>query len=184
MTSDDVVYSYKRAIADGTNTTILANIADVVANGPYEVTMTLKNPDPLFLGTSVFNNNTSIVSKKAAEKMGEAFQTDAVGTGPYELVKFDPNSGMTLKRHEGYWGQKAKIANVECLYIADTTARTLALLSGKIDMMEAVRAPGWVDSMLQRDRTLKFDMTTPAHSIPCTSTSRARPSTSSRSGRR
>lgn len=161
MTSDDVVYSYKRAIADGTNTTILSNIADVVANGPYEVTITLKSPDPLFLGTSVFNNNTSIVSKKAAEKMGEAFQTDAVGTGPYELVKFDPNSGMTLKRHEGYWGQKAKIANVECLYIADTTARTLALLSGKIDMMEAVRAPGWVDSMLQRDKTLKFDMTAP-----------------------
>lgn len=161
MTSEDVVYSYKRAIVEGTNTTILANIADVTANGPYEVTMILKSPDPLFLGTCVFNNNTSVVSKKAAEKMGEAFATDAVGTGPYELVKFDPNSGTTLKRHEGYWGEKAKIANVECLYIADTTARTLALLSGKIDMMEAVRAPGWVASMLQRDPKLKFDMTVP-----------------------
>ncbi len=37
MTSDDVVFSFKRAIEDGTNTTILANIADVVAKGPYEV---------------------------------------------------------------------------------------------------------------------------------------------------
>lgn len=161
MTSDDVVYSFQRAMKGGTNTTIMENVAEVTANGPYEVTIRLKNPDALFLGTTAFNNNTSIVSKKAAEKMGEAFATDAVGTGPYELVKFDPNGAIILKRHEKYWGQKAKIGTVECLYIADTTARTLALLSGKIDMMEAVRAPGWVQSMLQRDKTLKMDMTAP-----------------------
>lgn len=161
MTSEDVVYSYKRAMTSGTNTTVMANVADVVADGPYAVIIKLKSPDVMFLGSIAFSNNTSIVSKKAAEKMGEAFTTDAVGTGPYELTKFDPNGGVYLKRHEGYWGQKAKIANVECLYIADTTARTLALLSGKIDMMEAVRAPGWVQSMLQRDPTLKMDMTAP-----------------------
>ena len=161
MTSEDVVYSFQRAMKSGTNTTIMSNVAEVVANGPYEITIRLKSPDALFLGTTAFSNNTSIVSKKAAEKMGEAFATDAVGTGPYELVKFDPNGAITLKRHEKYWGEKAKIGTVECLYIADTTARTLALLSGKIDMMEAVRAPGWVQSMLQRDKTLKMDMTAP-----------------------
>ena len=145
MTSEDVVYSFKRAIKDGTNRTILSNITGVEATGPYEVKITLKNPDALFLGTSAFNNNTSIVSKKAAEEMGEAFKTDAVGTGPYELTRFDPQVGTYLVRHEGYWGDKAKIANVECRYIADTTARTLALLSGDVDMIEAVRAPGWVE---------------------------------------
>jgi len=162
MTSEDVVFSYKRAIESGTNKTILSNIEDVVANGPYEVTITLKAPDVNLLGTSIFNNNTSIVSKKAYEEIGaDAFATDAVGTGPYELVEFDPESGTKLKRHEGYWGEKAKIANVECVYIADTTARTLALLAGDVDMIEAVRAPGWVDSMLQRDPNLVFDMTVP-----------------------
>lgn len=161
MTSDDVVYSFRRAMTSGTNRTILANIADVRANGPFEVTMTLKSPDPLFLGTSAFNNNTSVVSRKAAEEMGEAFATDGVGTGPYELVTFDSESGTTLRRHDGYWGDKAKIANVECVYIADTTARTLALLSGDVDIIEAVRAPGWVDSMKQRDPSLLFDMTVP-----------------------
>jgi peptide/nickel transport system substrate-binding protein len=161
MTSEDVVYSFKRAMTSGTNTTVLANIADVVANGPSQVTITLKSPDALFLGTSVFNNNTSIVSRKAAEQMGEAFGTDAVGTGPYELTKFDTQVGTVMKRHDGYWGPKAKISTVECVYIADTSARTLALLSGDIDIMEAVRAPGWVASMQQRDPTLKIDMTVP-----------------------
>lgn len=162
MTSDDVVFSFQRAISEGTNRTILANIESVVANGPYEVTVTLKQPDVNLLGTSIFNNNTSIVSRKAHEEIGaEAFATDAVGTGPYELVEFNPERGTRLIRHEGYWGEPAKIANVECVYIADTTARTLALLSGDVDIIEAVRAPGWIDSMLQRDPTLQVDMTAP-----------------------
>ncbi|MDF2799204.1 MAG: transporter substrate-binding protein [Devosia sp.] len=162
MTSEDVVFSFERAIKEGTNRTILSNIESVVATGPYEIAITLKQPDVNLLGTSIFNNNTSIVSKKAYEEIGgEAFATDAVGTGPYELVQFDPEFGTRLKRHEGYWGDKAKIANVECVYIADTTARTLALLSGNVDIIEAVRAPGWIDSILQRDPTLKIDMTTP-----------------------
>jgi peptide/nickel transport system substrate-binding protein len=162
MTSEDVVFSYERAMAGGTNKTILSNIESVVASGPYEVTITLKQPDVNLLGTSIFNNNTSIISKKAFEEIGaDAFVTDAVGTGPYELVEFDPEFGTRMTRHEGYWGDKAKIANVECVYIADTTARTLALLSGEVDCIEAVRAPGWIDSILQRDPTLKIDMTTP-----------------------
>jgi peptide/nickel transport system substrate-binding protein len=162
MTSEDVVFSFKRAIETGTNRTILANIADVVADGKHAVTITLKAPDVNLLGTSIFNNNTSIVSRKAFEEIGaEAFATDAVGTGPYELVEFDTEFGSRLKRFEDYWGEKARIPNVECVYIADTTARTLALLSGDVDMIEAVRAPGWVDSMLQRDPNLVFDMTVP-----------------------
>lgn len=97
MTSDDVVFSFKRAVESGTNKTILSNIEDVVADGPYGVTITLKAPDVNLLGTSIFNNNTSIVSKKAYEEIGaEAFATDAVGTGPYELVEFDPESGTKL----------------------------------------------------------------------------------------
>ncbi|MDE1995921.1 MAG: hypothetical protein KGI75_25705 [Rhizobiaceae bacterium] len=162
MTADDVVFSFKRAMAEGTNTPILSNIADVVANGPYAVVITLKNADVNLLGTTIFLNNTSIVSKKAYDQIGkDKFATDAVGTGPYELTRFDQQWGAALKRHEGYWGDKAKVGKVECVYIADTTARTLALLSGDVDMIEAVRAPGWVASMLQRDSTLQFDMTSP-----------------------
>ena len=54
---------------------------------------------------------------------------------------------MFLSRHEDYWGEPAIISKVECLYIADTTARTLALISGEVDMIEGVRQPGWVPQM-------------------------------------
>jgi peptide/nickel transport system substrate-binding protein len=50
---------------------------------------------------------------------------------------------------------------MQVLYISDTTARTLALLSGDIDMMEGVRAPGWVPSMQAQNPDLHFDVASP-----------------------
>jgi peptide/nickel transport system substrate-binding protein len=162
MTSEDVVFTYEKAIEEGTGRVIMANIESVVANGPYEVVITLRQPDVNLLGTTIFSLNTNIVSKKAFEEIGaEAFATDAVGTGPYELVRFDAESGTTLKRFEEYWGEPAIVENLEFVYIADTTARTLALLSGDVDMIEAVRAPGWIDSIVQRDSSIQVDMTVP-----------------------
>ena len=162
MTAEDVVFTFLKAKDFGTGRVIFANVADAVANGPYEVVFTLTLPDVNFLGTTVFSLNANIVSKKAYEEIGvEKFTTDAVGTGPYELVRYDAEGGVYLQRFEDYWGEPAKVGNIECLYIADTTARTLALVSGQVDMIEAVRAPGWIDSILQRDPNMQIDMTVP-----------------------
>jgi peptide/nickel transport system substrate-binding protein len=160
MTSEDVVHSFTRA-RNGLNKANYLNVKDVVADGKYGVVITLNNPEPLFLGSGVFINNSSIVSKKADLEKGDNFTFDPVGTGPYELTKFDQKSGVFVKAFDKYWGDKAKVQNLAFTYIADTTARTLALLSGNTDMIEAVRAPGWVESMLQKDKTLQFDMTKP-----------------------
>ncbi|WP_193337423.1 ABC transporter substrate-binding protein [Devosia beringensis] len=162
MTAEDAAFTFLKAKEFGTSRVIFANIADAVAAGPYELVITLLAPDVNFLGTTVFSLNANIASKKAYEEIGvEAFTTDAIGTGPYELVRFDAESGLYLQRFADYWGEPAKVGNIECLYIADTTARTLALVSGQVDMIEAVRAPGWIDSILQRDPTLQIDMTVP-----------------------
>jgi peptide/nickel transport system substrate-binding protein len=162
MTAEDVVFSFERAIAEGTDRAQLANIASVVADDPLTVTITLTQPDVNLLGTSIFNKTTVIVPKKAVEELGEAFATDGgVGTGPYQIERFDTEWGVGLTRFDDYWDTPANIPRVECVYIADTTARTLALLSKDVDMIEAVRAPGWVDSMKQQDPTLIIDMTVP-----------------------
>jgi peptide/nickel transport system substrate-binding protein len=161
MTADDVVHSFNRARFDGVNTHVFSNIKDVAATGKYEVTFSLNGPDPLFLGSTAFQNGASIVSKKAEEEKGESFVTDPIGTGPYQLVSFDIENGVLMTRHDDYWGEPAKTKNVECLYIADTTARTLALIAGEVDIIEAVRAPGWIDQIKQRDSSLLVDMTNP-----------------------
>ncbi|WP_274425170.1 ABC transporter substrate-binding protein [Chelativorans sp. YIM 93263] len=161
MTSEDVVHSFDRARFDGVNTAVFGNIESVEATGQYEVTFRLRGPDPLFLGSTIFQNGASIVSKKAEEEKGDSFNTDSIGTGPYVLDSFDSSNGTRLTRHDDYWDGPANISNVEVAYIADTTARTLALIAGEIDIIEAVRAPGWIDQIRQRDPDLRVDMTNP-----------------------
>ncbi len=161
MTADDVVRSFLRARDEGVSTSTYSNLANVTASGAYEVTMQLSNPDPMFLGSTVATRNAMIVSKKAEAELGEKFATDPIGTGPYQIDTFDPDKGMFLSRHDGYWGEPAIIPKVECLYIADTTARTLALLAGDVDMIEGVRQPGWVPQMQQQKSDLIFDITAP-----------------------
>jgi len=161
MTADDVAFTFKRAMTSGSAVSTYGNISSVAASGKYEVTMTLKNPDPLFLGSTIFTRNAMIVSKKAVSEKGDGFVKDVIGTGPYKMDRFDVEKGVYMSRHEGYWGEPAKIANVQCLYIADTTARTLALMSGEVDMIEGVRAPGWVPQIQAQRGDLHFDMTVP-----------------------
>jgi len=162
MTADDVKFSFDRARTGGAKINC-QNIADVTVSNPYEVVFTLTDPDPLFLGNAVFAINTGIISKKAFDEMGaEKFSSAGIGTGPYELVSVGTD-GVHMKRFEDYWNpaEKAKIANIHMSYTPDPTARTLALLSGEADMIEGVRAPGWVPSIQQRDSTMVFDVTQP-----------------------
>lgn len=162
MTSEDVVHSFDRARTRSTRASNYVNIADVKPDGKYGVVITLKDPDPLFLGSTIFSRDVMVVSKKAEDEIGqEAFNTAPIGTGPYKLDRFDSEEGMFLSRHEDYWGDRPEIDFIECLYIADTTARTLALISGNVDMAEGVRAPGWIDQMRAQKPGLKFDMTAP-----------------------
>jgi len=167
MTSEDVKYTFDRAIDPKRGNGVLAkftNITSIDAPSPYEVTFNLKDPDPLFPLGVLSDNDGCIMSKKAVEEKGDKpIGTDPIGTGVYvcETVATDPGQGVTLTANPDYWDTKAATPKLQCLYISDTTARTLALLSGDVHMIEGVRAPGWADSMKQRDATLIFDVVSP-----------------------
>jgi peptide/nickel transport system substrate-binding protein len=167
MTSEDVKYTFDRA-TDGPRVggvrAKFTNIASVETDGPYTVIFNLEQPDPLFLLGALSDYDAGIMSRKAIEEIGEEeIGTNPVGTGVYllESVHTDPSQGITLAANPDYWDTPAATPKVQCLYIADTTARTLAILSGDVHMIEGVRAPGWADSMTQRDPNLIFDVVSP-----------------------
>jgi len=165
-TAEDVAFSMNRARdpAQGSGARALfENLADVQADGKYGVVATLKRPDPLFLSGCVQAGACSIMSKKALAEKGDAIAHDPVGTGPYQFVSLDPDpsKGVLMTVNPNYFGSAPPTKNVQVLYILDTTARTLALLSGNVHMIEGVRAPGWSNSIKQRDAKLKFDVAAP-----------------------
>ncbi len=161
LTSADVKFTFERARSSAIEKVLYQEIVDIRTDGPHTVVFTLRRPDPLFCGSAVFTMGGNIVCKRAVEEKGEGFDRDGIGTGAYEVSGFDPNRGIFLKSFAGYHGEKARTPNLDVLYLLDTTARTLALLSNRVDMIEGVRAPGWIQSIQQRKPDVQFDSTMP-----------------------
>src|SRR5438445_1503327 len=85
LTAEDVKYSFERQINKAPGTRYGVNL-DVIKSievvDPHTVQIALKAFDPIFLLRMVGYQQGYIISKKAAEKYGEQFKWNAVGTGP------------------------------------------------------------------------------------------------------
>jgi peptide/nickel transport system substrate-binding protein len=164
LTAEDVVFTFQRHLDPKiiTNSKVFyTNIASVEAPDPLTVVFTLKYPDPLFNAACHCHVSASILCKKAFEEKGEGFSKDPIGTGAYYFESLDSTSGMLLKAFPDYFEGPAATPNVQFRYLADTTARTLAFAAGDIDMIEGVRAPGWIATMQQQSAQTIFDATAP-----------------------
>ena len=164
MTSEDVLFTFGRHLDRGIVTNqkaLYANIATVEAPDQYTIRFSLKRPDPLFNGSVTTTISASIVSKKAYEERGQRFNMDPIGTGAYQVDGVSPTEGVSLSAFDAHFAGVATTRNIRIAFIADTTARTLAFASGQVDMIEGVRAPGWIPTMRQRAPQTIFDATAP-----------------------
>jgi peptide/nickel transport system substrate-binding protein len=164
VSADDVAFTFGRLIDPKvvvSNKVLYANIASVAATDGHTVEFRLKRPDPLFCGSSVATMSANIISRKAFEERGDKFALDPIGTGAYQVERVDLVKGVTLSAFKDYFGGAAAIPSLEVRYILDTTARTLAFLSGQADIIEGARTPGWMESIKQRKPDIIFDGTKP-----------------------
>jgi peptide/nickel transport system substrate-binding protein len=135
LTPNDVIYSLMRhkdpAVASKAKT-LADQIKEAKATGPNEVTITLEgaNADlPVILATSHF-----LIVKDGTTD----FKT-AVGTGPFKLKEFAPGVRTVGVRNEKYWKTgMPHLDEVELIGIGDESARVNALLSGDVQLINAV----------------------------------------------
>ncbi len=164
MTSDDVAFTFGRHLDPKLVTNqkpIYSNVAAVTALDPHTVRFALKRPDPLFNGSVITALSASILSRKAFEERGPRFNMDPIGTGAYQVESVSPTEGVMLSAFDAHFAGVAASKALRVSFIADTTARTLAFASGQVDMIEGVRAPGWIPTMRQRAPQTIFDATAP-----------------------
>lgn len=105
--AEAMAFSLNRFIQNGGKpSSLLAPIVQTVdASGKYELTIKLKKPFAPFPSLLAFSGMCP-VSPKAYEIGSGKFQpTKFVGTGPYKLVEFTPNS-IRLDVFDKYWGEK------------------------------------------------------------------------------
>ncbi|AXC51318.1 ABC transporter substrate-binding protein [Paracoccus suum] len=142
VTADDVAFSYQRALdvpgSVASFKSFLRTVDKVEVKDPHTVVITTKAPDPIL---PINLSSIYIVSKH----VGETATTDdynsgkaMVTSGPYAFVSYTPGDRIEMKRDDNYWGDKQVWDKVSYRYIANPAARTAALLSGDVDVIDKV----------------------------------------------
>ncbi len=115
--------------------------------GDYEVKIVFSRPFAPFLN-SLSTAYLAPVSPTAFARVGadDWGLTEVVGTGPFKLVSFTPDSEVVLERNEDYnWGPAftgmsgaSQIGQIVYTIIAEPATRIAALESGELDFIEEV----------------------------------------------
>lgn len=142
LTPEDVIYSIERADevpnSPAPYTDQVAAVAKVEKTGDLTLRVTTKTPAPSLMEDL---GRVFIVRKAAVDgKSSEDFNTAsvAVGTGPYKFVSWTPGEALKIEAYDGYWGKKPEYKDVEIRFISNDAARVAALLSGAVDVIDAV----------------------------------------------
>ncbi len=135
FTAEDVIYSFNHHRGEKSKSaakSIVAPIQDIKADGKYTVIFTLKGGDADF---PYITSDYHLVIFPA-DTTGREFEK-GIGTGGYSLVEHEPGVKATTKRNPNYWKNgRAHFDEVVTLHIADVNARTNALKTGQIDIMD------------------------------------------------
>ncbi|MCD0503731.1 ABC transporter substrate-binding protein [Bordetella petrii] len=162
LKAEDVVYSLQRA-ADPKRSSFAATFAGmdkVEALDDYTVRVTLKYPDAGFLGRVSDYHGGNIVSKKAAEKLGDKFGGAPIGTGPFAFGEHLTQQYVKLVANDAYFRGKPKLGGIIYRMIPSDSARELAFASNEIDLMQGKREQRWVERSTKRG--MKVDIFEPA----------------------
>lgn len=140
VTPEDVVFSIDQA-ADETaspgTTYYLVNLASAEVTGDREVTVTTHQPDAGFLVNLSSAGALVVTQQKFWEQHDGTVGTSSsllMGTGPYQVTEFQPDSHVTLERVDTWWGGIPKVKTIEVNFIPDTNTRLAAAQKGDVDI--------------------------------------------------
>ncbi|UCG96981.1 MAG: ABC transporter substrate-binding protein [Burkholderiales bacterium] len=150
FTADDVIFSYERAKADGSDVKTYVGAVkeirkvddhaiDIVTNEPFPIL-----PDVISLWAIMSKKwceeNRAVVPVDKRKGVENTASFKANGTGPFRLRSREPGIRTTLVRNLNYWDKSIDTNIEEVIFtpIGNASTRVAALLSGEIDMMEPV----------------------------------------------
>lgn len=137
VTANDVAYSLNLHLdpkVASQEASLMSNVKSVTAAGSV-VTVMLSKPDALwqFLPASITG---FIWQKKSVDSNLSSYgtpQTLPVGSGPYKVAEYVPDSHITLDRNPYYSGAATAFDKITFQIIPDDQTRLLALQGGNID---------------------------------------------------
>lgn len=140
VTVDDVIFSIEKAqdpeISPGFSF-YLGGIASMEETGERELTITLVEPDATFATLMSTVGALYVTSRAHWEANEGAVGTGSgllMGTGPFQVTEFVPDSHVEFASVDTWWGGVPEIETVRVDFIPDENTRLLAAQSGRIDI--------------------------------------------------
>ena len=134
LTSADVVWSLQRhkdPLVASKVASIAEQFAEVRADGRYGVLLRLNSPNadlPAILAQSHF-----LIVRDGEEK------PTGNGTGPFRLDEFKPGVRTVVVKNPDYWvPDRPRLERIELISIPDEVGRVNALLSGDVQLINAI----------------------------------------------
>ncbi|MEW6153493.1 MAG: ABC transporter substrate-binding protein [Actinomycetota bacterium] len=126
FTADDVVWSWTgRQFLSAAVTGVLDRIDKL---DDHTVDFVLNSPN-LRLPEQLVHPEGPIVPNGSHND-----STPPAGTGPFKVVDYRPRQRVVVERHDGYWGEKARLEQVTFVFMPDPAERVEALLAGEVDV--------------------------------------------------
>jgi len=149
FTADDVIFSYERARADGSDVrTYVGQVKEIHKIDDFTLDFVTDSPYPILPNVftrwyimskkwCIANHAERPVDKRKGIENEASFKAN--GTGPFRLKSRNPGVQTVLERNLNYWGKvDSNIEEAVFTPIGNAATRVAALLSGQIDMMEPV----------------------------------------------
>jgi len=140
-TAADVVASFEAILDPNTASPALQNVGPITSvTAKDKATAVFKLSAPFAdLPVTLAYTNAKIVPAGIAKSGLARLDQQAIGTGPFKLVSFEPERLVVVARNEAYYDKdRPYLDRVEVVVHPDTTAQGSALISGDTDLMISV----------------------------------------------
>jgi peptide/nickel transport system substrate-binding protein len=156
VTAQDAVWSIQRAAKlDGGWGFLITAVKTITAPDAKTVVVKLSEPHaPLLADLAMYAY--SVLPQKEVEAKGDAFFTKPVGSGPFVVTSYNPDSEVDFTANKYWYGTKPKIKNVKLMIITDDNTRLLDLQAGKVDVIE--NPPSNLVKQINANPKLKSDL--------------------------
>jgi peptide/nickel transport system substrate-binding protein len=140
LTGEDVAFTIARIprVPNALFASYTSSIDKVTLDGPLTLRLHTKYVDPLLplelAQVRIISHIAAATADTGDFNSGKA----AIGTGPYRLVSYQPGNLVELERNESYWGKPPPWRRISYRTISNDAARSAALLSGDVQLIDAV----------------------------------------------
>ena len=142
FTAADVAFSLKRARSvpnsPGPLSSFVRTVRDTEIVDAHTIRVHTDPPTPLLMDMigRIFIIPAALGPQVTTEDFNAGRAT--IGTGPYRLKASLPGDRVTMEANPAYWGHAPEFGTVTLRFLANPAARSAALLSGAVDVIEQI----------------------------------------------